>query len=203
MKRLMVLLTCLVTVNSALCEKVYAEAYVHDGFFLRLAPGFGWNTTSSDSGGNSLKMTGASGIFNFAIGGAVAQDLILHLDVTGVNTPDPKVTSNGNQLSSNVTSASTSLAGIGVTYYFPTNIYATGSLGIAESKYESNGIEYKTDKGLGANVMVGKEWWVSDDWGLGIAGLFLYTNCPAKSVAGARPDVKSTTIGVLFSATYN
>jgi len=203
MKKLIVMFVCVVTVGFALCENVHAEAYVHDGFFLRLAPGIGWKDTSSDAGGNSLKMTGVSGLFNFAIGGAVSQDLILHLDLSGVNSSDPTVKRNGTDVSSNYSSSSTSLVGIGMTYYFPSNFYLTGAAGMAGASTKSNGSTVRTDTGYGADVMVGKEWWVSDNWGLGIAGQFLYTNCPSKTSVPGRPDVKSTSFGLLFSATYN
>jgi hypothetical protein len=113
------------------------------------------------------------------------------------------VTQNGADISSSVSASSTSLVGIGMTSYFSSNYYLTGAVGMAESRYKSNGTTYKTDKGYGANIMAGKEWWVSDDWGLGIAGQFLYTVCPAKSSAGSRPDVKSSSFGILFSASYN
>lgn len=198
MRKIILMTVCALAAGSLFCDMVYAEANVHDGFFLRLAPGFGWNNTSSESGGNTLKMSGVSGLFNMAIGGAVSQDLILHLDASGVTTSSPKVNDQ-----SNVSSASTSLVGIGMTYYLPSNYYVTGAVGMAESRNKTNGTTYKTDRGYGANVMIGKEWWVSDDWGVGIAGQFLYTNCPGKSVGGVRPDVQSTSFGVLFSATYN
>lgn len=203
MRKLILMAVCAVTVSGVFCEKASAEAYVHDGFFLRLAPGFGWNVTSSETGGTKLELSGVSGLFNFAIGAAVSQDLILHLDISGVSTSDPKLTINGTEQPSNVTSSTTSLAGIGMTYYFPSNFYLTGAVGIAKSKNESGGNEYSTDTGYGVNIMAGKEWWVTDNWGLGIAGQFLYTNCPDKEIAGVTPDVKSTSFGILLSATYN
>lgn len=202
MKKIIMMIVCVVTVGSALCDKVYAEAYVHDGFFLRLAPGFGWNSTSESFGGNSLKMSGVSGLFNFALGGAVTQDLILQLDVSGVSTSNPKVKLNGVE-QSNVSTAATSLVGLGMTYYMSSNLYVTGAVGMAESSNKAGGTTYKTDKGYGVNVIIGKEWWVSDNWGLGLAGQFLYTNCPDKEIAGVKPDVKSTSFGLLLSATYN
>lgn len=203
MRRLFVMVACVVTVSAIFSEKACAEAYVHDGLFLRVATGVGWNTTSSGFGGNELELSGVSGLFNFAIGGAVAQDLILHLDVSGVATSDPKVKINGNEQAADVSSSSTSMAGIGLTYYFPSNIYVTGAVGMAKSKKESGGIEGSTGTGYGVNAMIGKEWWVSDNWGIGLAGQFLYTNCPDKGINGVSSDVKSTSFGVLLSATYN
>lgn len=203
MRKFMLMMAVAVTVSSALCSPVYAESNVHDGFFLRLAPGIGWNKTTEDFAGDSLKLSGASGLFNIAVGGAVSQDLILHLDVSGVSTADPKVEINGSSFSSSASSMSTTLVGLGVTYYLPSNYYLTGAFGLAKSTITSGGIDYSTDNGLGVNLMVGKEWWVSDDWGLGIAGQILYTNCPDKAIGGVKPDVKSTSIGLLFSATYN
>lgn len=194
MKNLVLTMVVAVTVSFTLCGSAHAEANVHDGFFLRLAPGIGWNETSN----NSLTLSGASGFFNVAIGGAVSQDLILHLDVSAVSTSDPKVSGGGSY-----TNSSTSLVGLGATYYLPSNFYLTGAFGMAKSKNTSGGIEGSTDSGLGVNLMVGKEWWVSDDWGIGIAGQFLYTSCPDKQTGGYKPDVKSTSIGLLFSATYN
>ncbi|MGB9081553.1 MAG: autotransporter outer membrane beta-barrel domain-containing protein [Desulfuromonadaceae bacterium] len=202
MRKLLLMVVCAVSVSALFCEKACAEAYVHDGFFLRVAPGFGWNTTSSDTGGSEVELSGVSGMFNLAIGGAVAQDLVLHLDISGVGTSDPKVRVNGTERAADVSSATTSMAGIGLTYYFPSNVYVTGAVGIAKSRNKSGGIEYTTDTGFGVNLMVGKEWWVSDNWGLGVAGQFLYTNCPDK-VAGDPFDVKSTSFGILLSATYN
>jgi hypothetical protein len=203
MRRLLVVVACAVAASALFCEKASAESYVHDGFFFRAAPGFGWNTTSSEPGGKKTELSGVSGLFNLAIGGAVAQDLILHLDLSGVSTSDPKVKINGTEQVSNVSSSTTTLAAIGLTYYFPSNMYVTGAAGIAKSKAKAGGIEGSTDDGYGVNAMVGKEWWVSDNWGIGVAGQFLYTNCPDRDINGFSSDVKSTSFGVLFSATYN
>lgn len=192
-----------VAVGSLLCGKASAEEHKHDGFFLRLAPGIGVAVTSENIGNNKLQMSGSSGIFNIAIGGAVAENVILHLDLSGVTVTDPKVKFNGQTQTTATSEAATSLTGVGLTYYFPSNMYLTGAVGMAKSTNKAFGKEYSTDRGYGVNLMLGKEWWVSDNWGLGVAGQFLYAVCPDKPVAGVTPDVKTTAFGVLFSATYN
>jgi hypothetical protein len=47
--------------------------------------------------------------------------------------------------------------------------------------------------------MVGKEWWVGADWGIGLAGQFVYV-AVEDDVLG---DVSGLALSLLFSATYN
>lgn len=203
MKKVILMIACAVITSSVFCGNASAEGeHIHDGFFLRLAPGLGAMSASETIGNNKLEVSGASGLFNFGLGGAIAENLILHLDVASVSTSDPTVKVNG--ASATVYGdASTTLMGIGLTSYFASNAYLTGSIGIAKSKFESNGVTGETDNGYGINLMIGKEWWVSDNWGLGVAGQLLYTSCPDPSGLGTTSDYKTTSLGILFSATYN
>jgi hypothetical protein len=127
----------------------------------------------------------------------------LHLDASGISSSSPTVKFNGRSATA-VGTFSTTLIGIGLTNYFPSNnVYITGAVGIAKSSFEANGKTSSTDNGYGINLMLGKEWWVSKDWGLGVAGQLLYTSCPDPVNAGNKPDFKTTAFGILFSATYN
>jgi hypothetical protein len=56
-----------------------------------------------------------------------------------------------------------------------------------------------TKTGFGFNLMVGKEWWVSDNWGLGVALQLLLAG--AKDRDGTEWD--SGALAVLFTATHN
>lgn len=182
--------------------EVKAAEHRHEGFFLRLAPGIGVMNSSEDVSSGTLKASGTSGLFNFAIGGAIKENLILHFDASGVSVTDPTVKLNGASTTANG-DFSTSLIGIGLTNYFDSNVYLTAAVGIAKSKFKSNGITYETDNGYGVNLMLGKEWMVSNKWGLGIATQFLYTSCPDPLGNGTETDLNTTSFGVLFSATYN
>lgn len=198
-----VLIVCAVAASTIFSGNARAEGeHMHDGFFLRLAPGIGAMSGSESFGGNKLEYSGASGLFNFGIGGAVAENVILHLDLSGVSTSEPTVKTNGYS-STSTGDLTTSIVGIGLTTYFQSNFYITGAVGIAKTKFESNGTTYETDNGYGINIMLGKEWWVSENWGLGVAGQFLYASCPDPVGYGETPDLKTTSFGVLFSATYN
>jgi hypothetical protein len=177
--------------------------HMHDGFFLRLAPGIGSMSASEEVGSNKLEVSGVGGLFNFAIGGAITENFIIHFDASSVSVKDPTIKVNGTSVSTKDTTVSTTLIGGGFTYYFPSNAYMTAAVGQSEAKVKSNGTEETSDKGFGVNIMLGKEWWVSDNWGLGIAGQFLYTSCPVNAGSNTKVDYNTTSFGVLFSATYN
>lgn len=178
----------------------FGEEYKHDGFFLRLAPGVGLFSGEENYDGNKIKIDGESGVFGISIGGALSENLILHADLLGVSTADPKVKYNGYKATLDG-DVSTSIFGIGITTYFSSNLYLSGSIGFAKTKLDGNGFEGETDRGFGFIGMVGKEWWVSENWGLGVAGQFMYASCPDEGEGSG--DLSTTSVAILFSATYN
>ncbi len=50
--------------------------------------------------------------------------------------------------------------------------------------------------------MVGKEWWVTDNWGVGVAAELLLSSMKDDPVV-SDATYSATTFGLLFSATYN
>ena len=68
-----------------------------------------------------------------------------------------------------------------------------------DDQYNSPAVE--TDPGFGMDLLVGKEWWVSSSWGLGLAAQFIYGSAKDREPALER----WTTFGggLLFTATYN
>jgi hypothetical protein len=203
MRRSILMIVCAVAVGSFFCESVYAADRTHDGFFLRLAPGIGAFTSSEEVPGGKAELSGTTGHFNFGIGGAISENLILHFDASGISSTDPTIEINGRSATA-VGTFSTTLIGIGLTKYFSSNIYLTGAVGFAKSSFVANGVSYDTDNGYGINLMIGKEWWVSENWGLGVAGQLLYTSCPDSSgYSGTKYDLNTTSLGLLFSATFN
>ena len=57
-----------------------------------------------------------------------------------------------------------------------------------------------TNLGIGLSFMVGKEWWVARDWGIGIAGQIHIATMHDPSY-NAR--MRASAFSILFSATYN
>jgi hypothetical protein len=187
-------------------------AQTHDGLFLRFTGGPGFGTyngsgrvvTTEGSLITDPSNTGSQAGGSVSLGGSIGENLILHGDVwVSIVATDKK----DNLLYQEF---GTAVVGLGITYYWmPVNIYLTGSIGMANSflvVHEGTSVEKDNDvardmtTGVGAAVMVGKEWWVSDNWALGVAlqGEFTYAEDEDSNLIFRHGGAK-----VLFSATYH
>lgn len=175
----------------------------HDGgFFLRLSAGGGMATTGLDEANGTSRMDGSTGDINLAIGGVITPNLAIHGTLFGWLVSDPKAEfpGTGSGTLENV-DLSLSAIGAGITYYLmPANIYFSGSIGAGELTIDVKGLSISTDTGLAADLTIGKEWWVGDNWGLGVAGGFGFHMI---SDGGSPEDWKGTSFGIRFSATRN
>jgi hypothetical protein len=185
-----------------------AESETHDGFFLRLAPGLGLSSARSQesSDGGTLRFSGKSGTLQLLIGGKIGEDLLLHGAIWDWGILGPKATYevNGKEVSQVMDGdieAQMFAIGAGVTYYFmPLNFFVTGNLGLADFRLrEDRDKVAETEGGLSLNVAVGKEWWLSDNWGLG-GGVYLDF-----SSIGDEDELRwlGFSAGLLLTATYN
>ena len=177
----------------------------HRGFFIRPELGLGYFGASASSGGIDLSVKGGGANFGLAIGGAVSEDFILAGQVWDYVASSPTVTikSNGSELSGTA-DGSAGLVGYGLLlnwYFMPSNLYAAVTPSFTRL-VASNGTSSSTSEwGFGVRGAFGKEWWVSDHWGLGLAGsLALSSN---KDSGSGSPTWGSWALGLSFSATYN
>ena len=189
-------------------------AYSHDGFYLRLAIGFGGaglaghNHVRSDV--DETRLSGFGFGTSIGIGGALAENVILNADLFHATIFDPSVRVDGHHVGdANDVGGELGIGedvdlvglGIGVTYYImPANVYLAGSAGFGQAVFTGHrGDRAGSDIGIAGNLMVGKEWWVGNDWGLGIAGQAI--------LLGAHDDIlgriNGFALNVMFSATYN
>ncbi len=165
----------------------------HLGFYLHLDIGVGYLGTSASQGGPSL--SGAALPLSIVIGGAVAEDWIIAGDLWAAAGPSPAGSTWG----------ATAVAGVGlnVTHYFmPANVFVSLSPSFTALTLDNGmGFVERTKTGFGGKLAVGKEWWVSAHWGLGVAveGFFAANHDHGSGTSSW------TTFGggFLFSATYN
>jgi hypothetical protein len=171
----------------------------HDGgFFLRLSGGGGYASGSlTITPGPNVDFSGTAGDVNFAIGGMVARNLAVHGTIWGwlIPNPDWKLV---DTTAAGTDDISLRAMGGGATYYFmPVNIYISSSIGIGALANASG----DTDPRLAIDVTVGKEWWIGDKWGLGLAGAFGYFSVPAAS--GLDASWSGTSFALRLTATLN
>lgn len=185
-----------------------AGVHTHDGLFLRMTagPGFGaYRGTGHITSASGVEISdpsdeGSQGGGSFCLGGAVWDNLMLHGDLW-LSLVSSKRRNDLQQDFGLV------VLGMGVTYYWmPLNIYLTGSIGMANSFLVLGDDEPgtgddagNTATGVGMYVQAGKEWWVSDNWGLGVAiqAEYSYGEDEDTGLIFRHGGAK-----VLFSATY-
>ncbi len=174
----------------------------HDGFFLRLSAGAGGAKTSEDFANSSLEVSGAAGDVNFAIGGMISPNFAIHGSLFGWSLTDPEVKLTGYGSGTLNGDLSMSAVGAGFTYYFmPANLYISPSVGVGTLTLNINGLpDVESDPGLAMDFTLGKEWWVGNSWGLGVAGAVGY-----HSIKDNDTDEKFTgsNVAIRFTATYN
>jgi hypothetical protein len=182
-----------------------APVNIHDGFYLRLHLGFGFTSvTGTDSTGSQLVLSGASGSLGMAIGAALGSNLIIFGNFFGTSITDPDVKIDGVSQGTGKGSATMVGFGVGLAYYVvPSNVYLSAAVGTTQfSVSNSNGATgYKSDFGIGLQTMLGKEWWISDDWGIGVAGELLLASM--KDQTDTSTTWTTAAFSLLFSATYN
>ena len=104
--------------------------------------------------------------------------------------------------------------GPGVAYFIqPANAYVAATLLLAsftatDDRSNPATTIAESDGGLGIEGLFGKEWWVSDNWGLGVSAQLLAASMKSKRPlplvqGGPLPTWTAIGFSVLFSATYN
>lgn len=181
----------------------------HEGFFLRLGLGFGYLNMSTEFNDQDLAIKGPSGIFTLALGGNISPGLIIYGELFGNAIVDPTVEVGGDEAEVEDATASVAGVGVGLAYYLPSNIYFSGTLAASQLRWTQDtgteDIEAETEFGPAFVGTIGKEWWVSDNWGLGLAGQLVFSSNKDDDEAIGANDVTWTTVGLglLFSATYD
>jgi hypothetical protein len=175
----------------------------HDGFYLRLALGVGYGRVSITTGGEETTIVGTSLASSLAIGGAIAPNLILYGGFVDSSLLSPDYKVDGTTVTKGGSSILFSGFGPGLAYYFmPSNTYLAGTLLLSRlSQAVPGGRDAISDRGPGLEALLGKEWWVSENWGLGVTAQVILARLAAKGIDDAAFNVVQAAL--LVSATFN
>lgn len=177
--------------------------HAHDGFYLRLHIGPAYTRMSTSDPVTDVVVKGTGGAFGVAIGGSVSKNLIVYGELFDDIAVGPTVEVNGvsNDASDDVSAGAIGV-GVGLAYYImPANMYVSGTLAMSQISIQEDGDEIgETDFGPGVSLMIGREWWVSPSWGLGVAAQLFAGQMDDKD---GGPTWTTTAFAIAFSATYD
>ncbi len=153
-----------------------------------------------------VKSSGPSTNLEFALGGAVFENFILHGNVAFLNLYESRRQVGGVREGDKGVESGCALLGAGATYYLmPANVYITATSGVSGFTETRNGrLSIDSRAGFGATLALGKEWWVGSmaDWGLGAALRGSFHSMKAR-VFGSLEHVYIGDPSIVFSATLN
>jgi hypothetical protein len=87
----------------------------------------------------------------------------------------------------------------------PDNYFINATVGLGKFTMQYNNTQSTSESGFGFQIKGGKEWWVSDNWALGVAGGLAYLSANDQTVSGSNYSGKlsTTKIFVVFNTTFN
>lgn len=110
-----------------------------------------------------------------SLGHAVADNLVLHMDLAWNRSGAASYSSEGETIVDDV-SITAVLLGVGMTYWIaPHDVFITGGVGLGQISTVSGAYRLvieipdieSTDVGVGGHVAIGKQWRVARKWGIG------------------------------------
>ena len=186
-------------------DYVDAGKHRHDGFYFQIAGGYAGTAMGEQVGEDLYIYSGPSANAKIGIGYALVENFILSLDIAGFVLSQPELQINGEDEGELDTEFTNSKVGLGMTYYFmPSNVYLSGSGGLAVGWVENDQEIYNTGLGYGISGGIGKEWWVGDNWGLGVGFHVDYYSLPVEFSNGEVSHyTDEISLALMVSATFN
>lgn len=202
-----------------------AKVHNHDGFYLRMSFGVGYmhdnfryetSSASLPTVGSDLKLSGGAVAFDVLVGGTPAAGLVFGGGILGAVAPNPNVTSGGVSAPYRVDLNLVMVAGF--VDWYPNSrdgFHLQGLAGIAGvSTTDSNGDNIRgtnrNPAGIGLGLGVGYEWWIGNQWSMGVLGRVLYAHATVTDTyidgSGMYDETEKHSViapAVLFTATYH
>jgi hypothetical protein len=186
----------------------------HDGFYLRLGTGFGSYSEGIRQSGEDKQSTvsGIASVSEFAIGGAVRPGLILGGGVWGSTVLASDSTIRGNAPPGEVIEGRGDFSLVGPFFDYYRNpgggLHIQGAIGLANVRgLNVDAANFDKDAiSIGGGLMfgVGYDWWVSEQWSIGVLGRLAVGVTGQEDKSGVRwYHTVGGSPSILFVGTYN
>jgi hypothetical protein len=158
----------------------------HDRFYLNYALGGGYTTgrveaTPEPADAGVSRVTGGAVASHLLIGGTPAPGLVVGGGTVGTVLPKASLKRDGEKMFSEVLNLGS--LGVFVTYY-PNprqGLHFMGHLGVAGMDYDRDDVDNpKSAIGYSATGGIGYDWWIGEQWSLGLFGRFQYARTKVK-----------------------
>jgi hypothetical protein len=179
----------------------------HDAFYLNASLGVGWlRTESHNNNGGILIVSGRGTPFALSAGYVFARNLVLAWEYCRLHVSNPSVSEDYDTVG--IVSLKWDGMGPGARYYvMPLNLFVGGSLWLSRVRihdgipYDTRyGLRWESGYGVTGRMSLGKEFWATDNLGLGFSAEVLLGRMPGRDSWGTY-----ATRGLLLmaSASYN
>jgi hypothetical protein len=180
------------------------DAHTHHGLWMRVMLGPAGFDARSTIGSDKYEAQGGGAGFSLAAGYALTRHLVLYAEAFDDIAVGPTVKMNGTDLGSTGSSVSAGVVGIGpgIAYFTDSNFHLGLTVAAARLTVSKDNTDIaRSNLGFGVNATLGKQWWVSDSWGIGVAGQVFVGAIPDAS--DGNPTWTTAGVSVAFNASYN
>jgi hypothetical protein len=170
-----------------------------DGFFLSLLPALDYMHMTQR--GADVSYSGFGLGLDFVIGGSLSEGVHLGLSLGGATFPTPDLKVQGATISNNADLNWFHIGGV-LDYYFSSDAgtHLLAELGYAQLATSGNRGESQDILGFGVGLGLGHDWWVADNWSIGLLARFTFA---ALNHRQADTDHLLLLPGLNFTATYH
>jgi hypothetical protein len=179
-----------------------SEPMLHDSIHLRF--GVGLVSAGGNIDNQTMAFSGPGLLDGVQVGGCPTKNLTVFFEADSFTLFGNTTGTKGTDPTRDVNYGF--LAGAGVGYYFErADLYLSGAVGasLKNVHVSDEGTEFnaKRDAGIGCSVMLGRDWWVSDEWSVGVSGQFMYL--ANKGYASRAFSSHTVAFGLLMTATFS
>ncbi|NMB76887.1 MAG: hypothetical protein GYA21_17375 [Myxococcales bacterium] len=179
-----------------------AVARTHGNFFLRMCAGAGFARSSTQGTvvDKENYVLGGGTAAAASIGYFIAPNVAVHGDLFGITLIEPQNYLNNERQRDLAGQYTLGALGAGITWFFsPNDWFVSAAAGMGVIRAKLGDFETETRAGFAGSVLAGKQWWVANDWSLGVAAQVMYNTVPVRD-----DNLQHTfAASVLFIAAYD
>ena len=187
--------------------------HTHDGFYLRMGIGGGYLSDKSSidgpfGNGTDRSTRGSAVAFELSLGGTPLPGFVVGVGIASCTVPNP--TTKTGDVKSTDADAQLNLSTMGLLadYYFDpsggAHAQAIVGFGGLDATNKNGDIAGEKPSGFAMTFGGGYEWWVGEQWGIGVLGRLTYASLTWTSDSNTIETRHRVVVpAVLFTATYH